>query len=104
MTRDTLRDAISRSSGATRMATTVSWRSLGVNFVSLDDGYLPAKTVEQVRKLIEQEEVFALFQTIDDPPVEQPGQFELIVYLKTADALGITIPQSILVRSDEVIR
>jgi len=35
-----------------------------INFVSLDDGYLPAKTVEQVRKLIEQEEVFALFQPI----------------------------------------
>ena len=39
-----------------------------VNFVSLDDGYLPAKTVEQVRKLIEQEEVFALFQTIGTAP------------------------------------
>jgi branched-chain amino acid transport system substrate-binding protein len=35
-----------------------------INFISLDDAYVPAKTVEQVRKLIEQDEVFALFQPI----------------------------------------
>jgi branched-chain amino acid transport system substrate-binding protein len=38
-----------------------------INLISLDDGYSPPKAVEQVRKLIEQEEVLALFQTLGTP-------------------------------------
>ena len=39
-----------------------------INFISLDDGYNPAKTVEQARKLVEEEEVLLLFNTLGTPP------------------------------------
>jgi putative ABC transport system substrate-binding protein len=85
---------------AARLPTMFSWREAALEGSLI--AYGPSIT-ENYRRAAEYVAKILRGAKPADLPVEQPTKFELVVNLKTAKALGITIPQSILLRADEVI-
>ena len=83
-----------------RVPLIATWRPFAESGALLAYGPTPlayqARLAAQVDKILKGAKV-------SDIPVEQPTHFDLVINLKTAKTLGITIPQSLLLRADERI-
>ena len=69
----------------------------GLMSYGVDLSVMARRAAEQVDKVLRGAKV-------GDLPVEQPDKYELVVNLRTAKGLGLTVPEAILSRADQIIR
>ena len=85
---------------ATRLPVAYGWREHVVAGGLLSYGADLAAAFRQVAKYVDK---ILKGAKPTDLPVEQANKFDLVINLKTAKALGLTIPQTLLLRADQVI-
>jgi putative ABC transport system substrate-binding protein len=83
-----------------RLPVIASWREQAASGCLLSYG--PSRVFEAKRLAGYVEKVFKGAKPAD-LPIEQPEKFELVINLKTAKAIGLAVPESLLARADEVI-
>jgi putative ABC transport system substrate-binding protein len=83
-----------------RLPVIASWRELAASGCLLSYG--PSRVFEAKRLASYVEMIFKGAKAAD-LPIEQPVKFELVINLKTAKAIGLSIPETFLLRADEVI-
>src|SRR5262245_14745977 len=95
-----------QSSSLARLATKHKLPTMGWNSALPENGGLAsygANRLEIMRRAATYVDKILKGSKPGDLPVEQPTKFELVINMKTAKALGLTIPKSVLLRADQVI-